>query len=194
MMQRVIGLSDGVWAVVLERELALSQVWGAVDSNHKSSAPSDLSVYLRVAQLLGGSITLPPYYQAEEEFETRDSFLALSNIFSSRWAGLWEPLAKKLPNLTKAKLPQLLENINNINLYKLVYKLETVGGKTCMVRSAHRHHSLVFFCARQILSRALTKVLCCCSMMRRWWSSPMYILRGISKLSTGRTTSRPNSM
>ena len=34
---------------------------------------------------------------------------------------------EKLPNLTKAKLPQLLENINNINLHKLVYKLETVG-------------------------------------------------------------------
>ena len=74
-----------------------------------------------------GSITLPPYYQAEEEFETRDSFLALSNVSSSRWAGLWELLAEKLPNLTKAKLPQLLENINNINLHKLVYKLETMG-------------------------------------------------------------------
>ena len=29
--------------------------------------------------------------------------------------------------LIKAKLPQLLENIDNINLHKLVYKLETVG-------------------------------------------------------------------
>ena len=34
---------------------------------------------------------------------------------------------EKLPNLIKAKLPQLLENIDNINLHKLVYKLETVG-------------------------------------------------------------------
>ena len=42
---------------------------------------------------------------------------------------LWEPLAEKLPNLTKAKLPQLLKNIDNINLHKVVYKLETVGRK-----------------------------------------------------------------
>ena len=54
----------------------------------------------------------------EEEFQTRDSFLALSNVSSSRWVG---------PNLTKAKLPQLLENLDNINLHKLVYKSETVG-------------------------------------------------------------------
>ena len=32
-----------------------------------------------------------------------------------------------MPVLTKAKLPQPLENIDNINLHKLVYKLETVG-------------------------------------------------------------------
>ena len=43
MIQQAIGLSDEVWVVVLERELALSQVCGGggVDSNHKSSAPSD---------------------------------------------------------------------------------------------------------------------------------------------------------
>ena len=36
-------------------------------------------------------------------------------------------MAEKLPNLTKAKLPQLQENLDNINLHKLVYKSETVG-------------------------------------------------------------------
>ena len=75
----------------------------------------------------GGSITIPPYYQTEGEFKTRDSFLALSNVSSSRWVGLWRPPVEKLPNLTKAKLPQLLENIDNINLHELVYYFETVG-------------------------------------------------------------------
>ena len=80
---------------------------GAVDSNHKCSAPSDC--YQFAYELLSfrgvGSITLLPYYQAEEEFETGDSFLALPNVSSSRWAGLWEALVEKLPSLTKAKLP-----------------------------------------------------------------------------------------
>ncbi len=69
-MPQAIGLSDGVWAVVLERELALCV--GAVDSNHKCSAPSDY--YQFAYELLSfrgvGSITLLPYYQAEGERET----------------------------------------------------------------------------------------------------------------------------
>ena len=63
MMPQTIGLSDGVWAVVLERELALSQV-----------CRGRLTVTIRAAPLLtvislpmgcsafGGSITLPPYF------------------------------------------------------------------------------------------------------------------------------------
>ena len=128
MMPQAIGLSDGVWAVVLERELALSQVCRGRSTVTIRAAPPLTVISLSMGcSAFGGSITLPPYYQAEEEFETRDSFLALSNVSSSRWAGLWEPLAEKLPVLNKAKLPQLLENIDNINLHKLVYKLETVG-------------------------------------------------------------------
>ena len=128
MMPQAIGLSDGVWAVVLERELALSQVCRGRSTVTIKAAPPLTVISLPMGcSAFGGSITLPPYYQAEEEFETRDSFLALSNVSSSRWAGLWEPLAEKLPVLNKAKLPQLLENIDNINLHKLVYKLETVG-------------------------------------------------------------------
>ena len=128
MIPQAIGLSNGVWAVVLEKELALSQMCGGWLTVTIRAAPPLTIISLPMGcSDFRGSITLPPYYQAEEEFEIRASFLALSNVSSIRWVGLWEPLVEKLANLTKAKLPQLLENIDNINLHKLVYKLETMG-------------------------------------------------------------------
>ena len=55
----------------------VSDVWGAVDST-----PSDHYQFAYgLLSFLGGP---SPYYQAEEEFETKDSFLALSNVSSSR--------------------------------------------------------------------------------------------------------------
>ena len=102
-------------------------MWGQSTITIRAASPLTVISLSMGCSDFRGSITLPPYYQAEEEFETRDLFLALSNISSIRWVGLWEPLVEKLVNLTKAKLPQVLENIDNINLHKLVYKLETVG-------------------------------------------------------------------
>ena len=71
------------------------------------------------------SITMPPYYQAEEKFQSKESFLALSNVFSIWWTVLWDFLVKKSPNISVGKLPQLLD-VEKIDLYRLVYKLETV--------------------------------------------------------------------
>ena len=79
-MPQAIGLSDGVWAVVLERELALSHVCGGRSTVTIRAAPSLTVISLPIGCSAfggGGSNTLPPYHQAEEEFETRDSFLAL---------------------------------------------------------------------------------------------------------------------
>ena len=93
-MPRAIGLSNGVWVVGLERELALSQVsWGQSTVTIRAALPLTISLPMG-GSAFGGSITLPPYYQVEEEFETMDSFLVLSNVSSSRCVGLWELLEK----------------------------------------------------------------------------------------------------
>ena len=127
-MPQAIGVSDGVWAVALERGLILSQVCGGKSTVTIRAEPPLTIISLPMGcSAFGGSITLPPYYQAEEEFETKDSFLALSNVSSGGWTSLWDPLVMKSPNLTMGKLPQLLEDIDRINLHQLVYKLETVG-------------------------------------------------------------------
>ena len=65
-------------------------------------------------------------YQAGEKFETKDSFLTLPKVSSIRWTDLWVPLATKSLNISIGKLPQLSEDIEKIDLPRLVYKLETV--------------------------------------------------------------------
>ena len=78
----------GFGGVVLERELALSQVCRGRSTVTIRAVPPLTVISLSMGcSAFGGSITLPPYYQSEEEFQTRDSFLALSNVSSSRWVG-----------------------------------------------------------------------------------------------------------
>ena len=121
-MPQAIGLSDGVWAVVLERELALSQVCVCVCVGGRSTVTIRAAPPVTVMSLPMCCSTF-----IRRRSNLKHSFHALLKVSSSRWTGLWEPLEEKLPNLTKAKLPQFLENIDNINLHKLVYKLKTVG-------------------------------------------------------------------
>ena len=65
---RAIGLSDGVWIVVLKKELDVSQY------REKSTVIIRATCPLTVISLPMGcaafeeSITLAPYYQAEEKF------------------------------------------------------------------------------------------------------------------------------
>ena len=88
----------------------VSSVWGRSTVTIRAAPSLTVISLLMGCSAFGGCTTQPPNYQAEEEFETRDSFFDLSNVSSSRWAGLWKLLVENLP---KAKLPHLLENIDN---------------------------------------------------------------------------------
>ena len=77
----------------------------------------------------GDSITLPPYYQAEEKFETSDAFrpLIITTLISGM--GLWKPFMRKFPNITPKAIPEILNPLRKMNLNELLHKLETIGEK-----------------------------------------------------------------
>lgn len=130
LMPQAIGLSDGVWAVALETKLDLSQVCkGRPTLTITATSPLSIISLPMGCTAFGTPITLPPFYQAEERFESRDSFLALSNISSARWTDLWKPLIRTSLNVTARKLPQLLKKIERIDLQDLVDQLETIDGE-----------------------------------------------------------------
>lgn len=43
----------------------------------------------------GGTLALLSYFQAEENFETKDSYVSLVDIPATNWSGLWEPLIRE---------------------------------------------------------------------------------------------------
>ena len=99
---------------------------GEADTNHQSHLTFNYHKLTKGCQAFGKSITLPPFYQAEDKFESRDSFLAFSNVSSGRWTDLWKPLVTSPLNVTLRRLPKLLQSIEKIDLHDLVDQLETV--------------------------------------------------------------------
>ena len=85
LMPQAISLSDEVWPVALERKLDLSQVClGRPTLTIKATPPLTIISLPMGCMAFRKSITLPPFYQAGEKFESRDSFLALSNVSSGQ--------------------------------------------------------------------------------------------------------------
>ena len=80
LMPQATSLSDGVWAVALERKLAQERPTLTI----KATPPLTIISLPMGFTAFGKSITLPPFYQAEEKFESRGSFLAPSNVSSGR--------------------------------------------------------------------------------------------------------------
>ena len=117
----------GFGGVVLERELALSQVCRGRSTVTIRAAPplTVISLSMGCSAFGGSAFGGSAFWRRNFKLGTLSS-LSQTSLLAGGW-GLWELLAEKLPNLTKAKLPQLLENLDNINLHKLVYKSETVG-------------------------------------------------------------------
>ena len=77
----------------------------------------------------GDFITLPPYYLAEEKFETTDTFPSLVNTTLISGMGLWEPLIRKFPNIAPQAIPEILSPLRKINLNELLRKLDAFGEK-----------------------------------------------------------------
>ena len=77
--------------------------------------------------VFGMSMSLPPYYQAEERFKKEKSFSKLMENNLSDWAELWEPIVKRFPAVTLKKIPELLKPIEKIGFEQLKAKLDTMG-------------------------------------------------------------------
>ena len=77
----------------------------------------------------GDSITLPPYYQAEEKFETSDAFLSLINTTLISGMSRWEPLIRKFPNITPQAILEISSPLRKMNLNEIFRKLDTIGEK-----------------------------------------------------------------
>lgn len=59
-------------------------------------------------------------------FETKDYFLSLVSVSTSKCTGLWKPLIRKT-NIAVLKLVQLLKQIKIIDIHELVDNLAMVG-------------------------------------------------------------------
>ena len=113
-LPKVVRITDGVWAITSRDASELSQV-GAGKSPKTIKITPPLSI-LRVpigSGVYGDSITLPPYYQAEEKFVTSNAFLSLVNTTLIRGMGLWEPLIRKFSNITSQAIPEILSPFKN---------------------------------------------------------------------------------
>lgn len=58
------------------------------------------------------SISLPPYYQAEEKFEENEALLELVGTNTSGWTGLWEPIVREITKMSLEKMLALLKPID----------------------------------------------------------------------------------
>ena len=126
-LPKAIRITDGVWAIASRDESEVSQVCtGKSPKEIKISPPlTTLQVPLGCG-VYGGTITLPPYYQAEEKFETSDSFLPLINTTLISRLSLWEPLIRKFPNITLQAIPNVLSPLKKTNLRELMHKLDAL--------------------------------------------------------------------
>lgn len=136
MLPNAIRITDGAWAIAAKDELELSQVCtGKPPKTIKISPPlTTLQVPLGCG-VYGGAITLPPYYQAEEKFETSDSFLPLMNITLTSRLSLWEPLIKGFPNMTPQAIPNVVSPLKKINLRELIHKLDALREENSLTES-----------------------------------------------------------
>ena len=83
------------------------------------------------------SISLLPYYQAEERFEEKRSFMKLIETNLSNWAELWKLIIKKFPEVSLKKIPELLNLVDKIIFEQVKDKLSSVG----KVNSVWRNNS-----------------------------------------------------
>lgn len=130
-LPQAISISDGVWAVATQRPIDLSKVCGDEPTRTlKVSPPLSLVELPLGCSAFGVSISLPPYYQAEEKYEERDSLIETVRKSLSNWTDLWEPVTGNLTETTLRKMTKLLEPIDRISLDQLKAKLNTIGEST----------------------------------------------------------------
>ena len=68
-------------------------------------------------------LSLPPYYTFEEPATLIDPNQRLLEIRNDTLSHIWEPFVQALPNFTELKLPENLEQIDNIPMNDLILKL-----------------------------------------------------------------------
>ena len=126
-LPQAISICDGVWAVATQREIDLSMVCeGKTTQTIKVIPPLTMVELPLGCSAFGISMSLPPYYQAEEKFEKKMSFSKLMENNLSNWAELWEPIVKRFPTVTLKKIPELLKPMEKIGFEQLKAKLDTV--------------------------------------------------------------------
>lgn len=127
-LPQAISVSDGVWAVATQGEIELSMVCESKTTTTIRAMPPLTMVELPLGcSAFGTSMSLPPYYQAEEKFERKKSFGKLMENNLSDWAGLWEPIVKRFSDVTLSKIPEILKPIEKMGFEQLRDKLNTVG-------------------------------------------------------------------
>ena len=127
-LPQAISISDGVWAVATLTEIELSMVCdGKTTKTIKVIPPLTMIELPLGCSAFGMSMSLPPYYQAEEKFEKKRPFVKLLENNLSNWAELWEPIVKRFPDVTLNKIPEILKPIEKMGFEQLKAKLNTVG-------------------------------------------------------------------
>ena len=120
-LPKAVRITDGVWAITSRDESELSQVCAGKSPKTIKINPPLFTLRVPLGcGVYGDSITLPPYFQAEEKFETSDAFLPLINTTLISGMGLWEPLIRKFPNITPQAIPEILAPLRKMTLNELL--------------------------------------------------------------------------
>ena len=113
---KAVRITDGVWAIASRDESEPFQVCAGKSPKTIKITPPLCTLQVPLGcGVYGNSITFPPYYQAEENFETSDAFLPLINTTLISGMGLWEPLIRKFPNITPQAIPKILSPLKGMS-------------------------------------------------------------------------------
>ena len=129
-LPQAVAISDGIWAVAVRREIGLSKVCEGKETKGITISPPLSIIKLSLGcSAFGETLSLPPFYQAEEEFEESKSLLDIVKASRSNWTQLWEPIVTKFPNITLDKMPEILEPLKRINMNQLAEELRNIQDK-----------------------------------------------------------------
>lgn len=129
---------DIVWAVARQKSLSLSKLRGGESTRTLKVKPPLFLIKLPLeCSAFGMSTSLSPYYQAEENYEEKDSILGLvdKSLSSGNCTELWEPIVNEFLKVRLEMMLELLKPIEMIKMNLLKDKLRVLAKEAMVLES-----------------------------------------------------------